>query len=127
MSALEDILDWCRRNSLYTLVIYDKIIPALEELASKDARISELEAIIIEADAQYNIDTFPAEDKIQSAELALVRCSSMGAEAMRENGKLRTDLARLQKGMEEARQAMNDMPLRTQKQVEWLKEYGGEP
>jgi hypothetical protein len=39
---------------------------------------------------------------------------------------LEVDLARLQKGMEEARQAMNDMPLRTQKQVDWLKEYGKE-
>lgn len=58
-------------------VCVDEIITVLDELQD---RIKELEANIIEADAQYNVDKKPGD--IYSAELALVRMAAMGAEAL---------------------------------------------
>ena len=93
---LADMVAQSHLSQSYTDRTYEY---ASKELASLRTRIEELEANIIEADAQYNIDNKPGD--IQSAELALVRFASIGASAMTENMALQVRIEELEKELDE--------------------------
>lgn len=76
-----DVYDNQMHSSHITIQEIIQILQELtQEIDDKNKRIQELEANIIEADAQYNVDKKPGD--IYSAELALVRMAAMGAEAL---------------------------------------------
>jgi len=71
----------------------NRVVELEAEVERLAHRVGELEANIIEADAQWDVDKKPR--KIEEAELALVRCMSMGAEAMSEVERLKHEVQKL--------------------------------